>query len=191
MKAVSYLAQLQDTTSTYSTSSSIEGTAEGLAILASFMLFFVLLTVGIYIVNSLCLMKIFKKAGAPGWAAWVPVFNTWKTLEIGGQQGFWAILSLIPVVNIVSAVMLYIAQYHIGLKLGKGGAFILLALFFPIVWLIWLAVDKSVWNDSASPAPSLHQDDATIVAQSTPEPVAPVQTTQDETNTPTPPSSSL
>ncbi|UTX51520.1 hypothetical protein KI440_01010 [Candidatus Saccharibacteria bacterium TM7i] len=119
--------------------------------------FFVLtMALASYIVSSICLMKIFKKAGAPGWMAWVPFANTWKMLEIGGQPGFWAVLAIIPIVNIVSAVMLYIAQYNIGLKLGKSGAFLLWAIFFPIVWFIWLAVDKSTWDESAAPnAPSL------------------------------------
>jgi uncharacterized membrane protein len=109
-----------------------------------------------YVVTAIFLSKVFKKAGVPGWAAWVPFYNSWKLLEIGGQQGFWAILAIIPIVNIVSAVFLYIAMYHVGKKLGKDGVFVLLAIFLPIVWLIWLAVDKSKWNDKASTAPSLH-----------------------------------
>ena len=111
--------------------------------------------IGLYVVVSLSLMRIFKKAGVKPWIAWVPFYNNWKMLEIGGQQGFWAILAIIPVVNIVSAVFMYIAMYHIGKKLDKDGAFVLLAIFLPIVWFIWLAVDKSKWNDEASTAPSL------------------------------------
>lgn len=118
------------------------------------MLFFVFF-IGLYVVISLCLMRIFKKAGVKQWIAWVPFYNNWKLLEIGGQQGFWAVLAIIPIVNIVSAVFMYIAMYHIGKKLGKEGAFVLLAIFLPYVWYIWLAVDKSTWNDSASTAPSL------------------------------------
>lgn len=110
-----------------------------------------------YVFISLCLMRIFKKAGVPQWIAWVPVYNNWKQLEIGGQQGLWAILMIIPFVNIVGAVFLIIAQYHISKKLGKGGEFVLWAIFLPVVWYPWLAFDKSTWNDKASPmAPSLH-----------------------------------
>lgn len=101
-----------------------------------------------YVIGALCLMQIFKKAGSPAWPAWVPIYNTWRTLEIGGQQGFWAVLALIPFVNIVSTIFLYIAQYHIGLKLGKSGAFVAWAILFPAVWYIWLAVDKSTWNET-------------------------------------------
>jgi len=112
------------------------------------MAFFVLIfTFIVYALHAVFLGKIFKKAGIPQWIAWVPIYNSWKLLEIGGQQGFWAILAIIPVVNIVSAVFMYIAMYNIGLKLGQEGIFVLLAIFLPTVWLIWLAIDKSTWDD--------------------------------------------
>jgi len=43
---------------------------------------------------------------------------------------------------------MYIAMYNISLKFGKESTFVLWAIFLPIVWLIWLAVDKSVWNNA-------------------------------------------
>ena len=129
--------------------------AAGFAVFAAFMSFFFLFAVGVYVAVALCMMSIFKKAGVKPWIAWVPFYNHWKLLEIGGQQGFWAVLAVIPIVNIVSAVFMYIAMYHIGKKLGKEGAFVLLGIFLPLVWFIWLAVDKSTWKDGASSAPSL------------------------------------
>lgn len=121
-------------------------TAATLAI-TSGMIFFILVFALIgYAVSAYLLSRIFKKAGVEGWKAWVPVYNNWVTLEIGGQQGLWAVLMFIPVINIVSVVFLFIAMYQIGLKLGKSGAFVLLAIFLPIVWLIWLAFDDSKWQ---------------------------------------------
>lgn len=70
----------------------------------------------------------------------------WKLLEIGGQQGFWAILSVIPIINIVSAVFMYIAMYHIGLRLGKSGVWVVLAIFCGVVWMAILAFDSSKWS---------------------------------------------
>ena len=61
-------------------------------------------------------------------------------------------LALVPIVNIASMVFMYIAMYNIGLKFGKEGAFILWAIFVPIVWYIWLAVDQSKWQgEKATP----------------------------------------
>src|SRR5690606_4273977 len=96
----------------------------------------------------------FKKAGVESWKAWVPVYNNWVMLQLGGQQGWWAVVAFIPVANLVAAVFMCIAMYNIGLKLGKEGAFVLLAIFLYAVWLIWLAVDKSTWKEAAG-TPSL------------------------------------
>ncbi len=156
MNTLTTLAQTMYSSNLYETTSN--GTASDAAVIAAIAFIYgVMIIFGIitYVIISLCLMRIFKKAGAPAWAAWVPIYNTWKTLEIGGQQGFWAVLAIIPFVNIVSAIFLIIAQYHIGLKLGKSGTFVLWAIFLPLVWFIWLAVDKSTWNETASNAPTL------------------------------------
>jgi len=145
---------------TYSTSTAPEIDAEtaaaSLAVTIGLLLFGLVIAVIAYVVSAIFLSKIFKKAGVEGWIAWVPFYNNWKLLEIGGQQGFWAILTLVPIANYVALVYMYIAMYHIGKKFGKQGTFVLLGIFLPLVWYIWLAVDKSTWNDAASTAPSLH-----------------------------------
>lgn len=138
---------------TYTTTSSNLDPSTAAAVGAG-VLFFYFITIAIaYVVTAIFLGMIFKKAGVQSWIAWVPFYNSWKLLEIGGQQGFWAILAVLPFVNIVSAVFVFISMYNIGLKLGKSGAFVVLGIFLPIVWMIWLAVDKSTWNDSLG-APS-------------------------------------
>ena len=142
-----------DDSSYYYTTTSVDSGAAAAAAVA-FALFSLIFAVAVYVFYAFFLMKIFKKAGVEQWAAWVPIYNNWKLLEIGGQQGFWAILAIIPFVNIVSLVFMYIAMYHIGLKLQKEGIFVLLAIFLTPVWLVWLAVDKSTWDDSKG-APSL------------------------------------
>jgi hypothetical protein len=141
----------------YTTTSNPEAAAAAVAVSIVLALIGVIFLVAVYVVSAIFLGKIFKKAGVKPWIAWVPFYNSWKMLEIGGQQGVWAVLAIIPIVNYVSVVFMCIAMYHIGKKLGKEGAFVLLGIFLPIVWLIWLAVDKSTWNDNASTAPSLHK----------------------------------
>lgn len=138
---------------TYPTDPSSADVATGVAIASAFFFFFLLIAIVSYAITAWLLGRIFKKAGVPQWAAWVPVYNTWKLLEIGGQQGFWAVLALIPFVNIVSLIFIYIAMYQVGKKLGKEDWFVLFAIFLPIVWLVWLAFDDSKWpKSSAQPA---------------------------------------
>lgn len=146
MNITSLFAQGYYTSPYYDTGSSEVTGAVAAGAILTFVLFAFLLAAAFYVVTALLLGRIFKKAGVESWKAWVPVYNGWTLLELGGQQGFWAVLALIPGVNIVSAVFMYIAMYNIGLKFGKEGAFVLLAIFLPIVWFIWLAVDDSTWN---------------------------------------------
>lgn len=140
----------------YTTTTTSVDSATAVALLMGALFFWLIFAAIAYVIGALLLGQIFKKAGLAAWPAWVPIYNGWKLLEIGGQQGFWSILSLIPLVNIVSLVFIFIAEYNIGLKLGKSGAFVLLGIFLPLVWLIWLAVDSSKWNDKApGAAPSI------------------------------------
>mgnify|MGYP001163271641 CR=1 FL=1 len=119
---------------------------------------FLVISVIAYVINAFLLSRIFKKAGEKEWIAWVPIYNSWKLLELGGQQGFWAVLMVIPFVNIISIIFLYLAMYNVGLKLQKDGWFVVLAIFIPILWLGWLAFDSSKWDEKGklarkTPAP--------------------------------------
>jgi hypothetical protein len=124
------------------------------AVAAGLFMFALLFLIVTYIVVSIMLARIFRKAGVAGWKAWVPVYNTWITLELGDQKGWWSLLLLVPIVNLVATVFLYIAMYNIGLRLGKEGYFVLWAIFLPLVWYAWLAFDKSTWNKSVATATS-------------------------------------
>jgi len=117
---------------------------------AGFIIFAIMVTfvlvLALYALQAYLLSRIFRKGGEKEWKAWVPVYNNWVTLELGGQKGWWSVLALLPVVNIVALIFMYLAMYHIGLKLKKEGAFILLAIFLPLVWYAWLAFDSSTWK---------------------------------------------
>jgi hypothetical protein len=53
------------------------------------------------------LWKIFEKAGRPGWAAIIPFYNMYVVTEIAGRDIIWFILLLVPCVNIVAAVLIW------------------------------------------------------------------------------------
>lgn len=114
-----------------------------------FLLFGLIFSLALYVIQAFFLSKIFQKAGIEPWKAWVPVYNHWILLELGGQKGFWAVLLYIPIIHLVATIFTYIATYEIGLKLGKQSAFVLLAIFLPPVWLGWLAFDTSKWQHKA------------------------------------------
>lgn len=128
-----------------------DGQAAGLFI--GIILVSLVIVLIIYVVYSIFLGMVFKKAGIEAWKAWVPIYNNWVMLEMGGQQGWLSLLSLVPGGGIVTAIFLYIAMYHISIKFGKDGVlFTLIAVFAGPVWAIWLALDKTaVWNSGKHP----------------------------------------
>lgn len=142
MSFLSHFAQSTNYSNIYNDSSSVSS----VGFLIFMLLIFLAVLAVAYVVYSLLIACIFKKADIPQWIAWVPFYNTWKMLELGDQQGFWAVLAIVPLVNYVAAVFLYIAMYRIGLKFGKGSWFVVLAIFVPIVWYVWLALDSSKWS---------------------------------------------
>jgi hypothetical protein len=52
--------------------------------------------------------KMFEKAGEPGWAAIIPIFNIIVLLKIAGRPVWWVVLYFIPLVNIVATIVVAI-----------------------------------------------------------------------------------
>jgi hypothetical protein len=64
--------------------------------------------------------KIFDKAGQPGWAAIIPIYNLFVMLQIAAKPWWWLILLCIPVVNLV---VLAIVCIEIARRFGQGAGF--------------------------------------------------------------------
>lgn len=79
--------------------------------------------------------KVFTKAGQPGWAAVVPIYNTIVMLKIAGKPLWWLLLLLIPLVGLVFLILAFISvakNFGKGTGFGVGLAF-LSFIFFPIL----------------------------------------------------------
>lgn len=79
--------------------------------------------------------KTFVKAGKPGWAAIVPIYNIIVLLQIVGKPIWWIVLLFIPFVNFVILILLAIA---LAKSFGKGAGFgigiaLLGVVFIPIL----------------------------------------------------------
>jgi hypothetical protein len=80
--------------------------------------------------------KVFEKAGKPGWAAVIPIYNVIVLLEIAGRPAWWiVVILLVPCVNIVFAILLYIdVAKAFGKDAGWGiGLLFLGFVFFPLL----------------------------------------------------------
>jgi hypothetical protein len=99
------------------------------------MLLFVLFYLAIVVFLIIAMWKVFEKAGQPGWAAIVPIYNTYVMLKISGKPGWWLLLMLIPIVNIIFAVwMMNMISKSFGKDEGFTVGLVLLGIvFFPIL----------------------------------------------------------
>src|SRR6266478_3288340 len=78
--------------------------------------------------------KVFTKAGQPGWASIIPIYNLYIWCKIVGRQWWWILLMLIPFVNFIVGIILCIDLAN---SFGKGAGFgIGLALLGIIFWPI-------------------------------------------------------
>lgn len=102
--------------------------------------------VGFYALTAVALMSFFRKVGVEPWIAWVPVYNNWKWLEVGGFQGWISLLGLIYGGSIVTSIFLYIGMYRTGLAFRKDGGFLVLGIFFPFIWAFILGGKTTVYE---------------------------------------------
>ena len=90
--------------------------------------------------------KVFTKAGQPGWAAIIPIYNLVVLCQIAGKPVWWVLLMLIPIVNIVVAVMVW---HGVSTNFGHGVGFTLGLIFLGFIFIPVLA-----WGDSNYRGPS-------------------------------------
>ena len=85
-----------------------------------------LIALGIVLTVIIAAWKVFVKADKPGWAILVPIYNAYVMLKIVGRPGWWLILFIIPLVNVIIIAIVYI---DLAKSFGKGVGFGL-GLFF-------------------------------------------------------------
>ena len=85
-----------------------------------------LVALALAVVLIIGLWKVYVKAGQPGWAVLIPFYNVYILLKIAGRPGWWLVLCLIPLVNIVIALMVAI---DVAKAFGQSAVFGVILLF--------------------------------------------------------------
>ncbi len=75
--------------------------------------------------------RVYEKAGKPGWASIVPVYNTLVLLEIVKKPWWWLFLLMIPIVNFIIGVWL---TNLVSKRFGQGVGFTLGLIFLPFIF---------------------------------------------------------
>ncbi len=85
-----------------------------------------------WLITAIGKWKTFEKAGKPGWAAIIPIYNTIVTIEIVGKPMWWiAILLLVPCANIIFAIWLI---NLLAKSFGKSEGFTIGLILFPFIF---------------------------------------------------------
>ena len=80
------------------------------AALGVMMVVFLILGVALYVYMGLTLQTIAKKTNTENaWWAWIPIINIILMLNIAKKPVWWIILMLVPLVNIVIAIIVWMA----------------------------------------------------------------------------------
>jgi hypothetical protein len=87
------------------------------------------------VLEIISLWFIFQKAGEPGWAAIIPIYNYLIVIKVAGKQWWWILLMLIPIANLVVYILILDG---LSKSFGKGagftvGLFFLRFIFIPIL----------------------------------------------------------
>jgi hypothetical protein len=88
-----------------------------------------------------CYWIVFRKAGKPGWAAIIPIYNYVVLCQVAGYSGWLALLMFVPIVNIIVVFFICLGMAK---KFGQDTLFgILMFFFFPILMAV-IAFSKSI-----------------------------------------------
>lgn len=101
---------------------------------------YMITVLAIAVISIVAMWKIFTKANKPGWAAIVPFYNLYTEFEIAGMNGWMFLLLLIPIVNIIVAIMLYV---NLAKAFGKSTGFAIGLIFLNFIFMLILAFSSA------------------------------------------------
>ncbi len=115
--------------------------AATIAGLIAFFAAFALVFIAIAVVTLIGMWKVFTKAGHPGWAVLIPIYNLILLLRIAGLAWYWVftpLIVLIPFLGTIAYLVWVVWVHHrISTRFGQGVGFTIgLTLLSPIFWLI-------------------------------------------------------
>ena len=92
---------------------------------------FIIACIALFVFLIAAQWRVFQKAGQPGWACIIPIYNIYIMTKIAGKPGIWTLWCLIPIVNFIFAIWLL---NMISKSFGHGEGFTLGLLFLSIIF---------------------------------------------------------
>ena len=107
-----------------------------------------LINIALVVVFLVAYWKIFEKAGKPGWASLIPIYNIYVMCEIVWPKGpiLPCILLFVPIVNIIYLLMFI---FRLAKAFGKDVLFGFGLLFLSPIFILILAFGNSTYQPEA------------------------------------------
>ncbi len=87
------------------------------------------------VIQIIGLWKIFEKAGKPGWAAIIPIYNTLVLLQIVNRPWWYLLLLFIPCANIVFVIWgVILINNLLSKSFGQGVGFTIGLIFLSFIF---------------------------------------------------------
>ena len=99
----------------------------------------------VYVFEVICLWKVFEKAGKPGWASIIPIYNIYTMIQIAKLPTYYLLLFMIPIANIYAMFKIYIELAH---KFNKSTGFGVGLIFLSVIFFPMLAFGDATYEDS-------------------------------------------
>lgn len=101
----------------------------------------------ISILRIVAVWMVYEKAGEPGWAAIIPVYNAIILLKVAKMPWAWILLLIgliIPFVNILVVIAVFVVfgvlvPINVAKNFGKDGGFAVGLIFLPVIFYCILA----------------------------------------------------
>jgi uncharacterized membrane protein len=122
------------------------GAAAFIGFFLVFGLIWFAIVVGGYVLNGFAFMSFYRKVGVKPWIAWVPYYNQFTWLQVGGQVGWFIFLALVPFGAWAVIVFLAIGMYRTGIAMGKQGGWVVLGIFLPFAWAFVMGAKENVYR---------------------------------------------
>ncbi len=87
--------------------------------------------------------KIFEKAGKPGWAILIPIYNFYIMTQICGKQWWWVILMLLFPINIIFIILIMLEFLK---RFGQPLWHIILMIFIGFIYIPWLGFGPATYR---------------------------------------------
>jgi hypothetical protein len=104
----------------------------------AFLVIFLIIIAGMW--------KTYVKAGQPGWASIIPIYNLIVLMKIINKPVWWVIFYFIPLINIIIS---FVMMYELAKSFGKGVGYMLGLIFLPFIFYPMLGFGKAEYTRSA------------------------------------------